>query len=163
MVRLRLDLMIFKVFSNLSNSMITFGGFHHSFKWVVPAGDDLCRERPGGHSGGQKVGHELLWPRRPIVSWGCIKKNVASRLRDVVLPLYLCPGETTFRMLHPILGSLVQKWQESPRRSPAEGYKDYRVPGSFPVWGYPERLCSLLLWSYLRPIWMPKYATCCRL
>jgi len=54
---------------------------------------------------------------------GCITKSVASRLRDVIPPLpLLCPGEATFRILCPILGSPVLKRQESPR-SPTDGHK----------------------------------------
>ena len=41
-----------------------------------------------------------------------------------------CPGEATFRTLCPVLGSLVQKRQESPRRSPAEGHKDSKGSGA---------------------------------
>ena len=47
----------------------------------------------------------------------CITNSMASRSRD---PPLLCPGEPTFRLLCPVLGSLVQERQESFRRSPAE-------------------------------------------
>ena len=39
---------------------------------------------------------------------GYIKKMVASRLREVI-PSLLCPGEATFRLLCPVLGSPLQK------------------------------------------------------
>lgn len=49
-------------------------------------------------------------------------------------------------MLRPVLDSLVQKRQGSPkspagisRKSPAEGLKDDGVPGASPVWGKAER------------------------
>lgn len=45
-------------------------------------------------------------------------------------PTLLCPGDATFRILHLVLGSPVQKRQGSPRRSPAEGYEDDEGPGA---------------------------------
>ena len=50
---------------------------------------------------------------------GCIKKSMATRSREVILPL--CPSEATFRKLCPVLGSPVPKRQGSPRRSPVDG------------------------------------------
>ena len=55
---------------------------------------------------------------------GCIIKIVASRWREVILPLYSVPSEATFRLLCPVLGSPVQKRWGSPPRSPAVGHKD---------------------------------------
>jgi len=40
-------------------------------------------------------------------------------------PPLLCPGDASSRVLCPILGSPVQRRQGSPRRSTAEGHKDY--------------------------------------
>ena len=38
----------------------------------------------------------------------CIEKSVASRLREVILPLSsLSPSEVTFGILRPVLGSLI--------------------------------------------------------
>jgi len=67
---------------------------------------------------------------------GGIKKSVASRSRDP--PHLLCHGEATFRILHSVLGSPVQKRQGSPRSSPVEGHKDDKGPGASPIWGKAE-------------------------
>ncbi|GAB0210205.1 hypothetical protein GRJ2_003486300 [Grus japonensis] len=58
---------------------------------------------------------------------GCIKKSVASRSREVILPPLLCPGETTSGVVCPVLGSPVQDRQGMTGRSPVEGYKDVMV------------------------------------
>jgi len=68
----------------------------------------------------------VLVDNRLAMSWKCalfakkangilgnIKKSVVSRLREVILPPLLCPGETLFRILCQVLGSPVQKRQET--------------------------------------------------
>ena len=64
---------------------------------------------------------------------GCIKKNVASMLKEVILPFCSANGEATFKILRPVLGSSVQNRQGSPRKSPVEGHKDNKEPGASPV------------------------------
>jgi len=42
---------------------------------------------------------------------GCIKKSVASRSREMILPTLLCPGEASSGVLCPVTGFLFQKRQ----------------------------------------------------
>ncbi|PKU31867.1 rna-directed dna polymerase from mobile element jockey-like [Limosa lapponica baueri] len=78
---------------------------------------------------------------------GCIKRSVASRAREVILPLcsalkcgqqvegghpppLRCPGEATSGALGPVLGSPVQEGQGTAGEGTAEGYKDDEGPGA---------------------------------
>ena len=67
---------------------------------------------------------------------GRIRKSIASRSREVKFSLY--SGEATFRLLCPVLCTLVQKRQRSPRRCSAKGHKDDKGPGAPPVRGKAE-------------------------
>jgi len=78
-----------------------------------------------------------MWPRRPKGSWGAFNKSIASRSREVILPL--CSGEATFRTLCPVWGPSVQRRQGSPRQSPLESHKNGKVPGAPPVQRKTER------------------------
>jgi len=49
-----------------------------------------------------------------------VEKECGQQVKGGDFPSLLCPGEPTFRLLCPVLGSLVQERQESFRRSPAE-------------------------------------------
>jgi len=74
-----------------------------------------------------------LWPRRPIVSWGALKKKRGQQVEAGDPPPLLYLDEDTFRLLCPVLGSPVQKRQISPRRSPVEGHKDDKGPVASPT------------------------------
>ncbi|PKU40023.1 rna-directed dna polymerase from mobile element jockey-like [Limosa lapponica baueri] len=71
---------------------------------------------------------------------GGIKKSVASRLREVILPL--CPGEATSGALGPVLGSPVQEGQETAGEGTAESYDDDEGPGASLLRGKAEGLGS---------------------
>ena len=60
--------------------------------------------------------------KRANDTMGCLKKSMASRSREVILPL--CPGEATFGVQCPVQGSLVQERQGTTVESPVEGHKD---------------------------------------
>ena len=61
-----------------------------------------------------------------------LKEN-GQQLKGDDPPPELCPDEATSRILCPVLGSPVQKRQESPRKSPAEGDKFGKGPGASPT------------------------------
>ena len=53
---------------------------------------------------------------------GCIKTDMSRRSREVI-PSF-CPGEATFGLLCPALGSPLQERQGTTGKSPMEGHKD---------------------------------------
>ncbi|KAJ7426512.1 rna-directed dna polymerase from mobile element jockey-like [Willisornis vidua] len=50
---------------------------------------------------------------------GCITKNIASRLKEVILPLF-SPSEATIGLLCPVVGSPVEERHGAPGAGPAE-------------------------------------------
>jgi len=57
-------------------------------------------------------------------------KEYGQQVQGGDSPSLLCPGRATFRILHPVLGSPVQKIQACPRRNPMEDHKNDKGPGA---------------------------------
>ena len=100
-------------------------------------GDDLLEGSYAEREQGVLVENRLAmspsvawWPRRPLASLHVLKKSVAGRSREVILPSLLCPGQVSPRVLCPVLVSLVQKRQGSPGKSPVEGHEDDKGSGA---------------------------------
>ena len=75
-----------------------------------------------------------FWPRRPMVSIGCLRISVASRSRGDPPPL-LRPDEATSGVVHSLLGTSVQKTKGSSTESPEEGHRDDEEPEVSPERG----------------------------
>jgi len=68
----------------------------------------------------------------------CIKKCMAGKPREVIIPLSTLHAATT-GALHPVLGSSVQERQGTSGESPVESLKDDEGPGASPLSGMADR------------------------
>ncbi|PKU41026.1 rna-directed dna polymerase from mobile element jockey-like [Limosa lapponica baueri] len=69
-------------------------------------------------------GQCVFAPQKAYRILGCIKRSVASKLWEVILPL--CSHETPSEVLHPPLGSSAQERHGPIRAGPEEGHKNYQ-------------------------------------
>lgn len=64
-----------------------------------------------------------LWPRRPVVSWVASEERSQQVKGHDPSPL-LCPGESAFRLLCPVLGSSGRERRGASRKRLAEVDED---------------------------------------
>ena len=72
----------------------------------------------------------------------CIKRSVASRSREVILPL-LCSGETSPGVLHPALEPSAQERHGPVGAGPEEGDKNDQRDRTPLLWGKAERVVAV--------------------
>jgi len=70
----------------------------------------------------------------------CIKRIVASRMREGILPLWLCSGETPPGVLHSALEPSAQERHEPVRAGPEEGHRNDQRAGTALLGGKAERV-----------------------
>ena len=88
--------------------------------------------------------HHVLVAKKANSMFGCIKKTIVSRSRDVILPFYSAPVRTHLEYFVQFWALPLRKRQGSSIRTPVEATKMTKILEHLP---YKERLRELCVFS----------------